>query len=269
MKYYLHNEAIKKGYKLTSYDIIGSTNDAACIIADNIYNQNIKHQTAFYKHWVISEKQEGGRGRRGRKWESPKGNLYASLLLYGDYSIKESLVMSYIAGLSLMDTINYFLKIYEIKNIDISLKWPNDIILNSKKLSGILLEVKQISTGIMAIVIGIGINIATKVDVAEYATICLNEVGIMCTVDQFFCMLSYYWLDNYKAFKNNGANIIKTKWLQYNSFKGKRIVLKTDKDIITGVFETIDDNFNCILRLNDDSLLSINTGDILLTSPVS
>lgn len=110
MKYYLHNEAIKNEYRLTSYATIESTNDAARIIAENTFIEDVEKQISSCKHWVVAEKQEGGRGRRGRKWESPKGNLYASLLLYGDYSIKNSLVMSYIAGLSLMDTINYFFK---------------------------------------------------------------------------------------------------------------------------------------------------------------
>lgn len=259
MKNLLHKKTIEAGYKFTYFDIIDSTNDVAFEIA-----QQLEKLPVEYKHWVLAKKQEQGRGRRGRTWQSPVGNLYTSLLLFNESKENIGVILNFIAGVSLIDTIKYFKKLYNISTLDFSLKWPNDVIINNKKLSGILLEVRKINSKHDIYILGIGVNIKTKVDVMAYETAYLQEFGFKCDAESFFEMLSLYWMNNYELFKNEGKAAIYKKWLTNNSFIGNNITVKTETDIIEGIFEGIDDNFNCLLRIKDNKLITLNTGDILL-----
>lgn len=247
----LHKIAIENNYQATHFTTIDSTNDAAFKIAKN-------------KNWIIADKQERGRGRRGRIWQSPIGNLYTSLLIYAEFN--HNIIFSYIAGLSLINTVQYFADIYNISNFHLSLKWPNDIIIDNKKLSGILLEVKPLNEEFKVCIIGMGVNIATNVETPQYQTICLHDIGIKCTSLEFFKMLSYYWTNNYNLWQTKGNEIIRKKWLSHNSYLGKVIKIKTDSQMFEGTFIKIDENFNCVLGLATNELITINTGDILLNA---
>lgn len=253
--YALHNEAIINNYKFMHYDVIESTNDAAYAIANDKQDS---------KYWVVADRQTAGRGRRGRNWKSPQGNLYTSLLLYDEIAFKDVNALSYIAGVSLLDTINNFATLYNIPSLDIGLKWPNDVMLSGKKLAGILVETKSTLDENLAVVIGMGVNIATKIAVPQYATSCLHEASISCSSAEFFTSLTYYWLHNYNAFKDKGNLVIRNKWLSYCCSIGKEITLTTENQVRFGVFEGIDENFNCLLRLSDNNLLKVTTGDIVV-----
>ena len=133
---------------LKIYQEIDSTNDKA---------KKIKLQKDF--HVIISEKQTKGRGRLGKKWSSPNsGNIYLTICTENDLS---GAPISLITGLICKKAINKI-----SNNSIIMLKWPNDILLNSKKIGGILVETEVCNKKIRTI-IGIGINIKIKKEEAD------------------------------------------------------------------------------------------------------
>jgi len=145
------------GKKYIYFDTIHSTNKYLKEKAENLPDGTI----------VIAEKQTGGRGRKGRKWVSPayKG-LYFSILLKRDINIKNLLIFSLLFPL----TIRNLLQQYTTKKVYI--KWPNDIYIQDKKISGILLETSIEGNNINNLIVGIGINInATKEEIKEISDI--------------------------------------------------------------------------------------------------
>lgn len=269
MTFYLSALAKKAGYKLDSYASVNSTNDLGLEVI-KACAPNIRQQNYNEKHWITAQTQTQGRGRRGNEWISPKGNLYCSLALSNIINIEDCVAFSYIAGISLKDAIEHFKSIYQPSiELDLSLKWPNDILLNGKKLSGILLEIIKLSNESYGVVIGIGVNVLKKIDHLDYATTCLAEHGIDCDPAMLLERLSYYWVENYALYKNtNGKERILNTWLAYTSCIGKTITIKLQNHTISGIFETLDKNFACVVRLLDGSLVKVNSGDVLFSNMI-
>lgn len=252
MDYKLSSDVISKGYSLLTYEVVASTNDTAFELADKFCS----------KLWVVSAEQNSGRGRRGRTWVSPKGNLYSSLLLSENLKVEDCIALSYIAGVSLMDSIYSFDRVDN--SVDITIKWPNDILINGAKASGILLETKKINNR-NVVVVGIGLNILTKPEIDAYPTTCLHDSGIICTPEQLFERLSYYWIKNYDIYHNNdGKKLIIKKWLDYCSLVGKPVTVKLKNKSIIGSFEGLSEEFGCLIKMENNDTITINSGDILL-----
>lgn len=140
---FLHTNYI--GKNIIHYDTIGSTNDQAKITADDVHSSN--------GTVLISEEQTAGRGRLGRKWSSAKGkNILMSIILKPDMMLKDAVKITQIAAASLVCSIRAL-------GINAYIKWPNDIIVNNKKVCGILTEAKSRLSKIQYIVLGMGINV--------------------------------------------------------------------------------------------------------------
>ena len=139
-------------YKLISLDKIPSTQDWA---HDLVANNNASDKTV-----VVATAQTSGRGRYRRKWVSHTGNLYASFIYK---SPERNPCLSYAIGVAVAETLIHF-------GLKPQIKWPNDILINGKKISGILIEYSQ-----NFVIVGIGINIKTCPTVAEYKTTKLNN----------------------------------------------------------------------------------------------
>ena len=115
--------------KLFSYDEIDSTNNEAQRLLENIDN---------FPFWVVANKQTSGRGRKNRYWSSLEGNFMGTFVI--KINIEKSLTpqLSFVTSVALRNTVNSFDK--KLNNLDIKLKWPNDLILNNSKCAGILIE---------------------------------------------------------------------------------------------------------------------------------
>lgn len=140
------------GYKVISFDKIPSTqNHALNMVASG---------TATDHTAIVAQAQSAGRGRYQRKWVSHHGNLYVSFIF--DCACRDPR-LSYAVAVAVAETISSY-------GIASQIKWPNDILIDNKKVSGILIEYSG-----PFVIIGIGINIATKPTVAQYQTTRLSE----------------------------------------------------------------------------------------------
>jgi BirA family transcriptional regulator, biotin operon repressor / biotin---[acetyl-CoA-carboxylase] ligase len=109
--------------------------------------------------WIVADEQQRGRGRGGRLWTSPKGNLYATLLIRTSVPPSISTQLSFVAALAAHDATAARLPAEQISQL--RLKWPNDVMLNGAKLAGVLLESMQApSGGGLAVIAGAGINVS-------------------------------------------------------------------------------------------------------------
>lgn len=170
-------------------DEVDSTNREAMRLAE----KGAPHGTL-----VVAEGQKYGSGRRGRRWESPAGeNLYMSLLLRPDCPAAKApmltLVMAYSAAQALIQCVD----------ADVQIKWPNDLILNKKKVCGILTEMCMDGQKISHVVIGVGINVNAihfPEELRETATSLRLETGTCISREEILACLMYKFEENYKTF---------------------------------------------------------------------
>lgn len=258
----LAQEAKNDGYKLNWYPSVDSTNAVALKLAlESCKNSN--GTNLLDKQWVIAEEQTSGRARRGRSWYSPIGNLYSSLLLTGNIRAETASNLGFVAGVSIAEAINQAIAQFGMREVSVSLKWPNDILLDGAKSAGILLELVRAPHGSPILVIGMGINIVLKAEDTGYRTSSLNHSGIMCTPRELFKILSLFWCLNYRIWlSDDGKQKIREKWLEHCAGLGQTIQVKIADKIVSGVFATIDDEFRCIIRQPDDQLVKISSGDV-------
>ena len=151
------------GYRLIEYDELDSTNEEA------------RRRAAagdVGPLWIIARSQTAGRGRRGREWVSPRGNLMATLLMKPGCAPAEAARLSFVAALAVHDALCAWLPSERVQ-----LKWPNDTLVNGKKISGILLETATAGDRreLPWLAIGIGINLVAAPSTASYPTTFVNE----------------------------------------------------------------------------------------------
>src|SRR5215469_2812357 len=142
----LEPRATAAGVRLIAHEVLGSTNAEALRLA---------RQGERGPLWIAADRQTAGRGRRGRAWISPRGNLYASLLLTEPAAAEHWSQLSFVAALAMHDAVVEIAG--DLKPL-LTIKWPNDLLLAGAKLGGILIEAES---GISAVVVGIGVNCAS------------------------------------------------------------------------------------------------------------
>ena len=128
----------------------------------------IKKYNSHSNICVIADQQTAGIGRRGKEWISPKGNIYLSFMIKYDLKIKDHFLFTAITANSIVNFLSKYI------NMEVAIKWPNDIIINGKKISGILTKIEELNNE-KFIIIGIGINISSSPEITDYKTCCFND----------------------------------------------------------------------------------------------
>jgi BirA family biotin operon repressor/biotin-[acetyl-CoA-carboxylase] ligase len=205
---------------------------------------------------VIAGTQTTGRGRIGRTWLSPEGSLAMSVILKPPLKNLPHLVM--LASLAVVRTIK------QVADLEARIKWPNDVMIKSKKVCGILIENEVKGGRVNFAVIGIGINVNFNPldfpEIADIATSLSHEVGTeIANVELTSTLL--FELERLYLEAQAGAPVHK-EWQESMETLGKRIKVKTGKAVEQGKAETVTENGNLILRRDDGSLAEIVAGDV-------
>jgi len=206
---------------------------------------------------VLAARQTAGKGRQGKQWISPEGNMYLSFLLRPNCPMVDVGFYAFVTALAVCDAVLEF-----VPNADIQLKWPNDVLVDGKKISGILLESSPAPNGVVEwLVIGAGINVKHSPSTASYPTTSLAEAGkqvvsVQQVVESFLRHFDYWR----QALSEKGFVAIRSAWLE-KAKKGPLGVHLADKTLF-GEFEDLDENGKLILKLADGSKHSIAAGDI-------
>jgi BirA family biotin operon repressor/biotin-[acetyl-CoA-carboxylase] ligase len=212
---------------------------------------------------IWAREQTAGRGRRGREWSSPAGNLFLSILLRPNKPAYEAAQISLVAAVALADAIGTFLP----QGIEAACKWPNDILIGGRKVAGILLE----SAGAVAdratewVVVGCGVNVASHPAEALYPATDLGAAG--CTGVNVEALLERFLADFF-AWRDRwlfaGIAPIRDAWLARAAGLGQPITVRLPNREWHGRFADMDETGSLVLELPDGSRETITAGDVFL-----
>lgn len=261
----LGSKARDAGYRLAGFDTIGSTNSEALAAAAAGDPGGI---------WFAALQQTAGRGRRGREWHSPSGNLAASLLVIPDASPEQIATLGFVAGVALNAGLSSILPGGMVRiGIDgadgadgrsrIALKWPNDVLADGAKLAGILLEAAKTPDGRQAVIVGIGVNVVAAPEGVPYPATSLRALGIERSAEDVFEALSDAWVDAFGLWNDGkGVSAILERWRHSAAGIGAPVAISQDGIVRRGIFETIDSSGRLIIRDDDGARHPITAGDV-------
>ncbi len=201
-----------------------------------------------YLNYVISaEQQTSGKGRYDRVWQSPVGNLYCSFIVEN----KDASYHSFVAAVATIETIREI-----CPSIEISCKWPNDVLVEGAKISGILLEVYK-----DALIIGIGVNILSSPSSAHYKTACLRDFDCDISSEDLLAVLAGKLSENTSLLKNTGFETVRKKWVEFAHNIGKEIQVNLINESTKGIFKGISEQ-GALLIDTGDEIKKIMAGDV-------
>ena len=186
---------------------------------------------------LMAYTQTNGRGRNNNIWVSNLGNLFLSIKL-NTLKMSNPIILNYIAGIVVYDTIKSFLA----KNTNLYIKWPNDLLINKKKIAGILIDSISRGNKISDLYVGIGINAKIAPLHLDYETTCLkNENKMKISRKKVLNKLIFYFNYWEKIFKNNNFSYIANCWMKRSLPINSRISFKDNKNIISGIYKGINE----------------------------
>ena len=243
-------------YRLVSLETVDSTNSEAKRLAA-LGEKEGEDGTV-----VWARQQTAGRGRRGRQWYSPEGNLHCSLILRPECQVETALQLGFVASLAICDAIS---RVAEPGH-EVWCKWPNDVLLGDRKVAGILLE-SEASANTMPkwVVLGVGINVAHFPEDVEFPATSLSEEGcrdvdevdLLEAFAQHFLTWVNRWLDD-------GFEPVRKHWLQRAKGLGEAIEVRLDNETLSGTFADLDDDGALILEVEGGGRRRITAGDVYL-----
>ncbi|MCX5701757.1 MAG: biotin--[acetyl-CoA-carboxylase] ligase [Candidatus Omnitrophica bacterium] len=238
------------GEKIYYFDSVPSTMDIA---------QQLSMKGAAEGTLVLAETQTKGRGRLGREWNSPKcKGIYMSLILRPQIQPGLAPMLTLLSAVSVCEAIR------EIAGLDIQIKWPNDIVMHSKKLGGILTELSAEMDEVRFVIIGIGLNVnndkkALLPSAASLKDIKKEEINRIELLQEILRRLE----TNYLIFQKKDSQPIIEKWRDYNITLGRRIKVLYHRKHIEAEAVDIDNDGGLLIRNDSGLIQKITAGDIV------
>jgi BirA family biotin operon repressor/biotin-[acetyl-CoA-carboxylase] ligase len=247
----LDDRAIGDGFRLEWLETTGSTNDNAMARATAGAPGGL---------WLVAGEQTGGKGRRGRQWSSPRGNLYASLLLFDAAPMVQLAQLGFVAGVSVASAVRSLATPQDAFGI----KWPNDLLSHGAKFTGLLLETRPVRDRV-AVVIGFGVNCRSHPDGLTYPTTDLSTIlGRGVEPADVFLPLSKYVAEFLETWdRGAGFARIRETWLGFATGLGMPLRVDTGTRSHEGTFEGIDLDGRLVLR-GAEGPVTIEAGDVFL-----
>lgn len=207
--------------------------------------------------WILALRQRAGRGRRGRDWHDPEGNFAATLVMRPGDAPGQLALRSFVAALAL----RLALVGLGVPEASLALKWPNDVLLNGGKLSGILLE--SPGQGVLALGIGVNLRAAPPPEPgAAFPPVSLGgETGLDVTPETLLAHLAPAFATWEARLTTYGFAPLRDAFLRHAVRRGEPLVARTPREDIHGVFDTIDDTGALVLRTSTGPRL-VSAADI-------
>lgn len=229
------------------YPEVSSTMD----IAKDLARKNCPDFTV-----VIAGRQTRGRGRLKRPWLSDDGGLYFTMVLRPQIPVQLSFKVNFLASLTLVQVIR------QMFQIDAMVKWPNDILVDERKISGMLSELEAESDRIFFISLGMGINVNNDPSGSEPGASSLKKIlgREVLRKDLLACFLEEF---GHRMRSADFENVI-AEWKKYTVTLGRRVRIVTQREESQGLAKDVDENGALILKLADGSLKKVVYGDCFL-----
>jgi BirA family biotin operon repressor/biotin-[acetyl-CoA-carboxylase] ligase len=233
------------GWTLVALETVASTNDEAGRLAE----AGAAEGTVV---WACA--QTGGRGRRGRHWASPVGNLYCSTILRPDCPVPRAAELGFVAALAVADVIP--------ADRAVRVKWPNDVMVDGGKISGILLESATGQSGhVEYVVAGIGLNVgfAPQLPEMRYPG---ARLGSDVSVEQALEQLTHALARRLEEWRQAGFDVVRQAWLAKAGPLGMEVDVKLSEGVVRGRFAGIDRE-GALLLDADAGLRRVVSGELL------
>jgi BirA family transcriptional regulator, biotin operon repressor / biotin---[acetyl-CoA-carboxylase] ligase len=207
---------------------------------------------------VWAREQSGGRGRRGRAWSSPPGNLYLSLLLRPAVPPALAAQLGFVAAVALAETLRAALPAER----QICCKWPNDLLIDGAKVAGILPEAEALGQNVEVLVLGMGVNLASHPANTPYPATSLSAAGSNVTIEALLESLAgglHVW---YRRWQDAGFAPIRGRWLDFAAGLGQAIEVRLEGARLQGRFAALDASGALDLELADGGHRLVTAGDV-------
>jgi BirA family biotin operon repressor/biotin-[acetyl-CoA-carboxylase] ligase len=234
---------------------VGSTNDWAKELAE----LGAEEGTV-----AIAETQTAGHGRLGREWFSPRGGLWFSVIFRPEMSPSEAIGLVFVAGLAVAEVLR---EKYDLK---VETKWPNDVLVNGKKVCGILAEMNTKGRAVKFVVLGFGVNANFLVEkvfprsLKEVATSLEKELGQKVRLEELFKGLLERLGSRYDECAERGLAFLLADWRKYAGFLGRKMEVRSGSEKLIGVASDVDGDGALVLRLEDGATQRVLVGDVSL-----
>jgi BirA family biotin operon repressor/biotin-[acetyl-CoA-carboxylase] ligase len=241
-------------YRLVIHERIDSTNEEA---------KRRAAEGAPAGTLIWAGEQLAGRGRRGRGWTSPPGNLYMSLLLRPDRPPAVACQINFVAAVAVAEAVAALLP----PGAALALKWPNDVLVNGAKISGILLEASAgADRRVDWLVIGVGVNVASHPADTPYPASNLQREGAggatPATVLEGFARQFDSW---HRAWQAEGFAPVRDRWLASARGLGESIEIRLDREVLQGRFSDLDESGALLLDMGTAGRRQVTTGDLFFS----
>lgn len=238
-------------YRLIALDTVGSTNeDAKQRARDGAEDGTI----------VWAREQTAGRGRDGRQWASPRGNLYFSLILRPDCAPGQAAQISFVAALGVGSALASVLP----PLMRVQYKWPNDVLLDGAKIAGILLETETAGGDALEwLIVGVGINLASHPENTPYpATDLRAHTGDVVTPEEMLGAFGRHFLSWTNTWLEEGFAPVRAAWRGWAKGMGETIRVRLPHEELTGVFADLDTDGALLLDVRGAKRRRVTAGDV-------
>jgi BirA family biotin operon repressor/biotin-[acetyl-CoA-carboxylase] ligase len=237
-------------YELVTYARIDSTNEEA---------KRLAAAGARAGTLVWADEQLAGRGRRGRIWTSPPGNLYVSLLLRPGCAPSIACQLNFVAAVALAEAVTALLP----PGASVALKWPNDVLVDGAKVSGILLEAAAGADHVIDwLVVGVGVNITSHPPATPYPATSLRREGSCCTPAVALEAFGERFESWHEIWSGSGFGPIRDRWLVSARGLGEPIEIRLERETLYGRFSDLDETGALMLDMGNGGRRPVTTGDL-------
>ena len=238
-------------FSLICLPSVGSTNDEA---------KRLAADGAAEGTLVWGLEQTAGRGRRGRGWHSPPGNLYMSAVLRPGKPAAQSALIGFVAAVALADA----LQDLGLAAARLHLKWPNDVLVDKAKVAGILVETAAIAGETPPwLVLGMGVNLAHAPENTPYLATTLRAAGLASvTVESLLETLAVRLAEWYGRWQNEGFAPVRAAWLKRATGLGEPIEVRLDQELLRGRFVALEEDGALSLELPQGERRRVTVGDV-------
>ncbi len=245
---------LPNAYRLVSFDSIDSTNEAA---------KRLAGEGAAGRTVVWARQQTAGKARRGRGWVSEPGNLYCSVLMRPDCPAAEAMQVSFVAATAVADAVADVAPASAL----VECKWPNDVLVNGRKVAGILLE-SSARNGLAPdwLVVGVGIDVAHHPGDTEFPATSLRESGCgALDVPELLSSFVRHFDHWFGAWSAEGFHAVRESWLRRARGVGAPLTVRLERETITGTFQGVDADGALIVEAAEGTR-RITSGDVFFNA---
>lgn len=239
-------------YRLVALDSVVSSNEEA---------KKLAAAGAEDGTLIWAREQTGGKGRQGRAWTSPRGNLYLSLILRPDCPAKQAAQLGFAAALALGDAIGSVAP----PLIEVTYKWPNDVLANGRKVAGILLEAQSDNEGgVEWLVLGLGANVKSFPRDSDLAATSLHFEGCAASVTETDLLQAFarHFLSWVNLWLEEGFEPLRKAWMRHAEGKGEIVRARLPRETLEGRFLDLDSEGHLLLDTGEGSPRAIAVGDV-------